>query len=345
MHATLIRLLPLGFLLAGVPAIPVRASVEGERLLDRELPRYEAAQPLQGRMHSVGADIMDVMTFGWIQLMRQMHPRLEVTIEARSSLTAAPALTSGLADVAPIGREFLPSELAMFRQRHGYDPLLIRVASGSFATDNRSHALAVYVHRDNPLRQLTLAQLDALFSATRRRGHAQDIRVWGDLGLTGEWAARPIALYSIRRPNGIVNFFQQQVLLDGDFKAGLVERSNSNDQGALTAVVESVATDPAGIGFAGFAHASEGVRALALAESEAGPFVVGTPGSVADHSYPLARWVYIAVNKAPGQPLPPKVREFLRLVLSYEGQQIVARDTAFLPLPANIVREELAKIQ
>lgn len=287
---------------------------------------------------------MDVMTFGWIQLFRQHHPQVEATIEARSSLTAAPALTSGLAHVAPIAREFLPSELEVFRQRHGYDPLLVRVASGSFATNNRSHALAVYVHRDNPLRQLTLAQLDAVFSTSRRRGHPEDVTVWGDLGLTGEWANRPITIYSMRRPNGIVNFFQLRVLAGGEFKPTIHERGNTNDKVALAAVVESIANDPGAIGFAGFGHAAPGVRALALAAAGAGPAVAGTPETVADHSYPLARWVYLAVNKPPGQPLEPTVREFLRLVLSRDGQQIVARDEAFLPLSGAVAAEELAKL-
>lgn len=330
---------------AAMLASGLHASPDGERLLAADLPRYAPEQLLKGRLHSVGADSMDVMTFGWIRMLRRAHPNLEITMEARSSLTAAPALTNGLADVAPIAREFLPSELAMFRQKFGYDPLLIRVASGSYATNNRSHALAVYVHRENPLRELTLAQLDAIFSSSRKRGHPTEIKVWGDIGLTGDWAYRPISIYSMRRPNGIVNFFQQRVLLEGDFKATLAERSNSSDQGALVAVTEAVAADIGGIGFAGFAHANDRVRALALAQSEGSPYVLGTPDSVSDQTYPLARWVYIAVNKPPSQPLPPQVREFLRLVLSYEGQRIVAQDDAFLPLPAVIVREELAKLE
>ncbi|MCW5548650.1 MAG: substrate-binding domain-containing protein [Opitutaceae bacterium] len=321
------------------------ASPEGERLLDAHLPRFEPGPPLQGGLHSVGSDSMDVITFHWIQLFRQIHPQVRVTMEARSSLTAAPALTTGLADMAPIGRELLPSELAMFRQKFGYDPLLIRVGSGSYATDNRTHALAVYVHRDNPLRGLTLAQLDAIFSTSNKRGHSGDIKTWGDLGLGGEWHDRPITLYAMRRPNGIVNFFQQRVLLGGEFKTTIRERTNSNDKGALSSVVESLENDPGGIGYAGFSHALPGVRAVELAEESAGPFVAGTPESVADRTYPLARWIYIAVNKPPGQALPPNVREFLRLVLSREGQRIVAQDGAYLPLSAEVVREEQARLE
>lgn len=297
-----------------------------------------------GTLRSVGADTMDGMTFGWLRMFRRLHPEVDATIEARSSLTAAPALTSGLADVAPIAREFLPGEHDAFVQKFGYPPLLIRVAGGSYATPNRSHALAVYVHRDNPVTSLTLAQLDAVFSATRRRGAAREAAVWGDLGATGEWAQRPINVYSIRRPNGIANFFQQRVLLGGDYRAGIRERNGAYDTVALGAVVEGVAEDPAGIGFAGFAQSRPGVRALAVAE-EGDRFVEGNPATVRDHTYPLARWVYVAVNRRPGEPLAPNVRAFLEIVLSAEGQQVVEEEGAFLPLPPAVLEAERARIR
>lgn len=335
--------------LVGVALLPIPAGLLAQcgdsKFSGANLPPYQTGAELHGRLHSVGSDSMDVITFNWIQLFRERHPKVAVTMEARASLTAAPALTNGLADLAPIGRELLPSELTMFREKFGYDPLLVRVASGSYAVDNRTHALAVYVHWDNPLSRLTLEQLDAVFSTSNKRGHAGDIKSWGDVGLTGEWADRPITLYAMRRPNGIVNFFQQRVLRGGEFKPTIRERTNTNDKGALAAVVESIAADPSGIGYAGFSHALPGVRALKLAEQDGAEYVAGTPESVADRTYPLARWIYIAVNKAPGKPLAPNVKEFLRLVLSREGQQVVANEGAYIPLSAEIVREELAKIE
>lgn len=304
----------------------------------------DAAAGPPGTLHSVGADTMDELTFGWLRIFRRRFPDVDATIEARSSLSAAPALTSGLADVAPVAREFLPGEHDAFVQKFGYPPLLIRVAGGSYATPNRSHALAVYVHRDNPVRSLTMAQLDAVFSATRRRGAAREVATWGDLGATGEWAQRPVNLYSIRRPNGIANFFQQRVLLGGDYRVGIRERNGADDTAALGAVVESIAGDVAGIGFAGFAQARSEVRPLALAE-EGDRFVEGSPATVRDHSYPLARWVYIAVNRRPGEPLPRNVRAFLEIVLSAEGQRVVEEEGAFLPLPPAILEAERARIR
>lgn len=328
---------------AALVLLPSAVHADTDHFMDPSMPEFTASARLRGTLRSVGANTMDVITFGWIQLFRKSYPEVEVTMEARTSLSAIPALTNGLADLAPIGREMLPSEEAMFRQKHGYSPTLVRVAGGSFATNNRSHAIAVFVHKDNPINQLSLAQLDAIFSASRRRGHAE-IATWGDLGLDGEWASRPITLYAMRRPNGIVNFFQTRVLLDGEFRPGINERDGRNDAARLEAVVASIADDPSGIGYAGFAQWSPGVKALALAEDASGPFVEGSLETIASHTYPLSRWIYIAINKAPGKSLPPNVHAFLALVLSREGQRVVAADEAFLPLPAAVVREELARL-
>jgi phosphate transport system substrate-binding protein len=218
------------------------------------------------------------------------------------------------------------------------------VGGGAYEKGDRSHAIAVYVNRANPLERITLAQLDAIYSATRRRGSAAAVTTWGQLGLTGEWANHPIIAYAARRPNGIADAFQDRVLLTGDFKASIHERANSPTARVLDSVVDAVGADANGIGYAGFAQATSAVKALAVAETEAGPYVAGTLASVTDQSYPLTRFVYIAINKAPGKPLTPAVREFLRLVLSREGQQVLVEEGYFLPLPAAIVREELARL-
>lgn len=317
----------------------------GGGLASADLREYRPESEVRGSLHSVGSDTMDVITFGWIQLFRKFHPQARVTIEARSSASGPVALTSGAADVAPVARELLPAEIRAFEQRHGYPPLVIRVATGSFAADERTHALAVFVHRDNPVRRLTLAHLDAIFSSTRRRGHPEAIIKWGQLGATGEWAERPVTIYGLRRPNGIANFFQLEVLAGGDFRTEVHERSNSHDQGALAAVAASVAADPGGIGYASFANAGPALRALALARTADGPFVDGTPETVRDRTYPLTRSVYIVVNRPTGQPLAPHIREFLRLVLSCQGQKVVADNGVFLPLPESVVNDELAKLE
>jgi phosphate transport system substrate-binding protein len=309
-----------------------------------ELPKYEPSTPVRGTLHSVGADTMDEITFGWIRQFRRLHPDLVMTMEARGSLTAAPALTSGLANISPVARELLPSELAAFEQRFGYKPTAIRVAGGSYATKGRTHALAVIVHRDNPITQISFAQLDAIYSAVRRRG-GEEILTWGQLGLTGEWADRPVVPYGLRRPNGIVNFFQSRVMLGGEFKTGVRERESPRYIEEFEPVMQSVAADPCGIAYATFAQHTTGIKAIAVSASPAGPFVEGTYGNVLNQSYPLTRTVNIYVNRPPGQPLDPKIKEFLKFVLSREGQRIVAADSAFLPLPPHVVREELAKLE
>lgn len=310
-----------------------------------ELPSYQPRSGLSGVLHSVGADTMDEIVFDWIRAFRRLHPQLGMTMEARASLTAAPALTSGLADVAPVARELLPSEMTAFEQRFGYKPLAIRVAGGSYATQGRTHALAIIVHKDNPLAQISLPQLDAIYSTTRKRGQPEPITTWGQLGLTGEWADRPITAYGLRRPNGIVNFFQARVMLGGEFRSNVNERMGSGYVEAFDAVVQSVAEDPAGIAYARFDPGQQGVKALAVSVSPDGPFVSGTFENVRNQSYPLARTVHIYVNRAPGRPLDPRVREFLRFALSREGQRIVAADGDFLPLPPDLIREELAKLE
>ncbi len=312
---------------------------------EQELPSYQPVPGLNGLLHSVGADTMDEIVFDWIRAFRRLHPGLGMTMEARASLTAAPALTSGLADVAPVARELLPSEMAAFEQKFGYKPLAIRVAGGSYATQGRTHALAVIVHKDNPLARISLAQLDAIYSTTRKRGHPEALITWGQLGLTGEWADRPITAYGLRRPNGIVNFFQAKVMLGGEFRANINERMGTGYIEAFDAVMQSVAADPAGIAYARFDPAQPAVKALAVSAEPGGPFVAGTFENVRNQSYPLARTVHVYVNRAPGRPLDPRVREFLRFALSREGQRIVAGDGDFLPLPPRLIREELAKLE
>jgi len=311
---------------------------------EQELPSYQPVPGLSGVLHSVGADTMDEIVFDWIRAFRRLNPELGMTMEARASLTAAPALTSGLADVAPVARELLPSETAAFEQKFGYKPLAIRVAGGSYATQGRTHALAVIVHKDNPLTQISLAQLDAVYSTTRKRRHPEAITTWGQLGLTGEWADRPITAYGLRRPNGIVNFFQAKVMLGGEFRPNINERMGSGYIEAFDAVMQSVAADPAGIAYARFDPEQPGVKAVAVSAAPGGPFVAGAFENVRNQSYPLARTVHIYLNRAPGRPLDPRVREFLRFALSREGQRIVAEDGHFLPLPPDLIREELAKL-
>jgi phosphate transport system substrate-binding protein len=337
-----LRSLPglLGFALALIPAAGAATG------LDPRLPPYVApAQPIEGSLHSAGSDTMDVITFGWIQLFRRYCPRVHVTMEARSSLTALPALTAGAAEIGPMARQAPDQDTQAFVAKFGYQPLVLRVGGGAFDRIEHSHSIAIFVHRSNPLSGLTLAQLDALFSSTRLRGEPADLRTWGQLGLGGAWRDAPVHLYAVRRPNGIADAFRHIVLLGGKFKPTIRERDSRPEIRVLDAVVAAVAADSQGICFAGFHQQTPEVKPLAIARTAAGPWVRGALESVTDQSYPLTRFIYIAVNKPPGRPLSPPVREFLRLVLSDQGQRIIAEEGYFLPLPAPVVAEERAKLE
>jgi phosphate transport system substrate-binding protein len=238
-------------------------------------------------------------------------------------------LLAGRADCVSMVREPFPSELAAFRARFGHEPLLVPIARGSFATRGGTHAIAIYVNAANPLRGLTLAQLKAAFGAER------PARTWGDLGAAGAWAARPLHVYGMtpRRasgdPPGVVNFLEQQMLGGGPFRADLQVQVDRPGEQALAAIVRKVAEDPDGIGYSGFGYAQAGARALPLAGSAEGPFATGSPESVADGRYALARRIYILADR----PLPPELRRFLAFVLSPRGQAMIGRDAeGFLPL-------------
>ena len=330
--------------LAGI--LPAGAVPESGIQLDPGLPEYRPVEGITGTVHSVGSNKLDVIVFGWIQLLRHYYPSARLTMEARGIYTAAPALIEGSADVAPITIPFTPREEESFVKKFGYPPLAIRVGGGSFnRNEDGSGAIAVYVNRGNPIDRLTLAQLDAIFSTTRKRGAAVDLATWGQLGLTGDWAGRPITIYSGRLSSSFANAFRYLVLLHGDFKPTIREKARDVEVETLADVVAAVAADPGAIGFAGFAQTVPAVKTLAIAETEHSPFVAGSLGSVLNRTYPLARYGYVYVNKPPGKPLPPAVREFLLLALSRQGQQIVGSDGVSLPLPASIVREELAKFE
>lgn len=291
----------------------------------------------------VGADVMDEMTLGWIRMMRHAYPKLSVTLEARASGAGAPALIEGTADLAPVGRELLPGEQEAFIAKFGYEPTAIRVATGSVGSLGKTAASIVMVDADNPIACLSLQQLDAIYSSERRRGGAV-VRSWGDLGLKGEWARRPIHLYGLRRPNGIEQYFQQAVLLGGAYRDDIEFVKGKGFTHAFNVAADLMAGRPGGLSYALLANLQPNTKAVALSAEPGGPCVAPTTQTVYDHSYPLSRYVYIFVNKAPGQPVAPKVKEFLRAVLSWEGQQQVSNDRVYLPLQPEVVREELSKV-
>jgi phosphate transport system substrate-binding protein len=218
------------------------------------------------------------------------------------------------------------TEIDQFESKFGYKPTEIRTAYD---------ALAVYVNKDNPLEKITMAQADAVFSKTRRRG-GKNVATWGDLGLTGDWASRPLSLYGRNSASGTYGFFKEHVLKNGDYRDQVKEQPGS------ASVVQGVTEDRFGIGYSGIGYRTSGVKVLALAETDA--FSSGSYEDVKSGKYPLSRYLYVYINKAPGKPLDPLVKEYVKLILSREGQEVVLKD-GYLPLPASVVKEELAKLE
>jgi phosphate transport system substrate-binding protein len=269
----------------------------------------------------------NLMTF-WGESFQKLYPNVKIQVEGKGSSTAPPALIAGSAQFGPMSRAMKPTEIDQFEQKYGYKPTQFRTSHD---------ALAIYVNKDNPLEKLTLTQADAIFSKTRKRG-GKNVATWGDLGLTGDWVRRPLSIYGRNSASGTYGFFKEHVMLNGDYRDTVKEQPGS------ASVVQGVTEDRFGIGYSGIGYKTSGVKNLALAEKDAGSFSSGSYEDVVSGKYPLSRFLFIYVNRAPGKPLDPLVREFLKFVFSKEGQEIVVKD-GYLPLSAAIVKEELAKLQ
>lgn len=292
----------------------------GAQAATDEIPAYERQPGVAGKITSVGSDTLaNLMTF-WSQEFKALYPQVKFQIQATGSSTAPPALTEGTATIGPMSRELKPSEIREFVREHGYPPTVLRVAMD---------AIAIFVERRNPLPGLTLEQVDAIFSATRFCGGAQTLSRWQQLGAQGELANAPLRLYGRNSVSGTYGLFKMMALCDGDF------RNTVNEQPGSASVVLSVATSKNGLGYAAYGYKTAGVRALPIGET-AQTLVPLTMANVRDESYPFARFLYLVINKAPGQPLPTLEREFLRFVLSKEGQQQVQRD-GYFPVREDVI--------
>ena len=348
MKRLFLALAALGTLTTALPAQHEKKPEPKETLhakIDPSLRPYQPAGALAGEIRSIGADTMETLMKLWIEAFSKYYPEVRFHMEAEASGTAAPALTAGTADMGPVAREMLPNEIAPFEQKFGYRPLAIALAGGSYRTPGKTHAIAFFVNKENPIQKLTFAQLDAIFSTTRKRGVREDITRWGQLGLKGEWADAPITLYGVRRPNGIAHFVQERVLANGEYKDGIHEYTTVGSLPALDAITQAMGSDRFAIGYAGFRNVNPKVRTIALAETNGGPYVKGSFEEVVNRTYPLSRFVYIYLNRAPGKPLDPKVEEFLKFALSKEGQEAVVKEGIFLPLKAGAVKEQRAKLE
>lgn len=297
------------------------------READSKLPDYVPATGISGNLDSVGSDSLNNLMTLWAQAFQEFYPNVHVQIEGKGSSTAPPALIEATAQLGPMSREMKPTELDKFENRFQYKPTQIPVAID---------ALGVYVHKDNPTRKLTLTELDGIFSNTLRRGGIS-IETWGTLGLKGSWARHGISVYGRNSASGTYGFFKEIALEKGDYKPSVKEQPGSS------AVVQGISGDLYGIGYSGIGYMTSGVRAIAIGESSE-HFFEPTYENCLNQEYPLARFLYIYVNKSPVKPLDDLTLEFLRFVLSRQGQEIVVKD-GYFPLPAEFFEEIIPMIE
>jgi phosphate transport system substrate-binding protein len=315
-----------------LPALLLLITLQGwgaALVLDQTLPAYHATSTLAPQaLTSVGSDTMNNLMSLWSEAFLTYHPALSVQISGAGSSTAPPALTEGTALFGAMSRRMTTGELQAFEARFGYRPLAFRVAVD---------ALAVFVHKDNPLPGLTLTDLDAVFSVARRCGARQSAERWSDLGLTGSWANQRLQRYGRNAVSGTYGYFKASALCNGDF------RSDVNEQPGSASVVQAVSQAPQGIGYSGMGFQTSGIRALPLARRAGEPFVAATAANAIAGTYPLARYLYLYLNHAPGEPFAPLQREFLRFLLSREGQALVLRD-GYVSLPASVAARERLRV-
>jgi phosphate transport system substrate-binding protein len=318
-------------LLAAVMAVPLVAATgqAGRIKVDANLSSYSKVRGVSGNLNSIGSDTLNNLMTLWAEGFRKKYPNVNIQIEGKGSSTAPPALIQGTSQIGPMSRKMKREELETFEKRYGFKPTRIGVALDS---------LAVYVNKDNPLQSLSLPQVDAIFSKTRKGGLGADIVTWGQVGLKGDWTRQPISLYGRNSASGTYGYFKKHALFKGDYKDIVKEQPGS------ASVVLAVTEDRGGIGYSGIGYKTSGVKALALAKKEGAKAYVPNYENVLAGKYPLGRMLYLYVVKAPHKPLPKLTEEFLKYVLSREGQQIVVKD-GYLPLPADVVARQLSPLQ
>ena len=299
-----------------------------EEAVDSAIKSYEKVSGVDGSLNSIGSDTLNNLMTYWAEAFNKLYPNVKIQVEGKGSATAPPALATGTAQLGPMSRKMKPEEEDAFEKKHGFKPTRISVALD---------CLAVYVHKDNPIKGLTLAQVDGVFSKTRKGG-LHNVTIWGQLGLTGNWAGMPMSLYGRNSVSGTYLFFKEHVLLNGDYKNTVKEQPGS------AAVVNGIASDRAGIGYSGIGYRTSEVRAISLAKDGKSPLVEPTFANALKGAYPLGRTLYIYVAKKPDEPMPKLVEEFLKFVLSHEGQEVVVKD-GYGPLPAKVVDKQLGLLR
>ncbi len=296
--------------------------------VDAGVPEYKAVSGISGNLSSVGSDTLANLMTLWAESFKRSYPNVNIQIQAAGSSTAPPALTEATSNFGPMSRKMKSKEIAAFEDRFGYKPTAIPVAID---------ALAVYVNKDNPVKGMTIPDVDAVFSSTRKCGGDKDIKKWGDLGLSGNWKNRDIQIYGRNSVSGTYGYFKKKALCKGDYK------NNVNEQPGSASVVQSVSSSVNGIGYSGIGYKTSGVRAVPLTKKAGGDFIKATPDNAVSGKYPLSRFLYVYVNKHPNKELSPLDKEFIKLVLSRQGQEVVIKD-GYIPLPAKVVEKYLKQI-
>lgn len=297
--------------------------------VDKGIPEYEATSGISGNFSSVGSDTLANLMTLWAESFKRFYPNVNIQIQAAGSSTAPPALTEATANVGPMSRKMKDNEISAFEDRHGYKPMAIPVAID---------ALAVYVNKDNPIKGMSIADVDAIFSSTRKCGGTKDVTRWGDLGLTGPWAGRDIQIFGRNSVSGTYGYFKKVALCKGDFKNGV------NEQPGSASVVQAVTSSMNAIGYSGIGYKTSGVRAIPLSKKADGNYVEASPENAVTGAYPLSRFLYVYVNKHPNKPMSPIDKEFFKLVLSQQGQEVVIKD-GYIPLPEKVVQKYLSEME
>lgn len=308
-------------------AVGAQQDAEAQVQIDPNLQAYESVSGVSGNLNSIGSDTLNNLMTLWAEGFRALYPNVNIQIEGKGSSTAPPALIEGTAQFGPMSRPMKSKELDAFEKKFGYKPTPIRVAID---------ALAVFVHKDNPITGLSLAQMDSIFSSTYKRG-GQPANTWGDVGIRGSLAGTPFSLYGRNSASGTYGMFKKIALKKGDYKDTVKEQPGSSS------VVQGVASDVGGIGYSGIGYKTSGVKAIAVGDKANELFEPSLDNSLSG-DYPLARFLYVYVNKKPNEPLDHLTLEFVKFVLSKEGQNIIVKD-GYYPLPAPVATASVDELR
>ena len=314
-------------LLASMTLVASAISLPAMAAVDADIPAYTKSSGVSGNVSSVGSDTLANMMTLWAEQFKREYPNVNIQIQAAGSSTAPPALTEGTSNLGPMSRKMKDKEIESFENKFGYKPTAVPVAID---------ALAVFVNKDNPIKGLEMKEVDAIFSRTRKCGVAKSIDTWGDAGLTGAWSGKKVELYGRNSVSGTYGYFKKIALCKGDFKNTVKEQPGS------ASVVQAVSSSVNGVGYSGMGYQTSSVRAVPLSK-KGGKYISATPENAVNGSYPLSRFLYVYVNKKPNGALAPIEREFLKMILSQQGQDIVAKD-GYIPLPAKVVKKTLKSL-